>query len=483
MHRTIENFYQSLVDYMGCKYEDGYIQDKSENGPKILIDGKKVALPYMDVLKNPDGRAIIHPLNENYTNPETEAFSMIKRKLTLEVNLKLSTLIVSLISVAADVQLQRRAKSSRLLDLISSLGEMDNSVTDGLMSMIRKSKETNNEGFLLSFYLKKNGEYKGVPYSAIGKVNFHMYTELIKALEDKDYKVFGFKARKKDILSLIAIFEAIFPGINQQENYMDGTDNKVFRYLNMLLKISYTVTSRLNELSDLLQELDDDTLKFDYIKSNMDWTQTLEDLYGLTTEIRLIPSQDDIVSEAKHLKLNESKAAEQKPQQGFNPSMVKPTEMATTEHYPPNPVQQVPQPVQPRELSPEDILNGRVYPNQPVMVQQPMMQPGWGQPQPMVQQPPMPSWMVAETMPNPMMNQPVMMQQPMMQQPMGQPGWGQPQFPQQPMGQPGWGQPQPMMQGYQQPMMQPGWGQPQPGWVQEGLSYNPAFASKTSAPW
>ena len=469
LNPNIEKFYLSILDYAGIKFEDNIFKNKDEKLGDITIDDKHITLPYFNNLKNPDGKIIFHPLNENYVNPETTLFNLYKKKLVLEINLKLSYMIINLITVASDVQMQQKIRSTKLLEAVTSIGEVDHSLIEAFLNLVKASKKVNEHSFILDIFLKKNGEIKDVPYAAIGKVNFILPNEIIKALDgkDKEYKVYGCKLRKKDLLALNNIFNVIFPGFTDPNVYVEGTDNKIFRLLNILLKTSYIVTNRINELVDLLETLKEPTLNLDDCKFNHEWTEIIETLYGMNNEIRLIPNQTDAEVEAKHLKVDESKAknvsVNTNPPE-FNPNNIP---QNTTPQQPVYTQQQVMQPQpqmsQPRQLTPEEIIRGNLQP-------QPVMQPSMMMP--MAQQPTFtPSWVIQETMQqNPQQG---MMQQPMMQQPMMQPGMMQPIM--QPMMQPG--MMQPMMQPgmMQQPMMQPGMMQQPMMQQSSGLTLNPHF--------
>ncbi|NTV77643.1 MAG: hypothetical protein HGA25_00490 [Clostridiales bacterium] len=377
LNPTMDKFYLSMLGYAGLSFDDNVIKNTNDQLGDITIDGKHLTLPYYDNLKNPNGRMIIHPLNESYTNPETTVFNFYKKRLVLELNLKLSYMIVNLITVASDVQIQQRIKSSKLINIISNIGETDMILNENFANVLRASKKVNSEAFLFDIFLKKNGEINDTPFAAIGKINFIMANEITKSLEDKDreYKVFGYKLRKKDLLALTNIFNILFPEFTDKVKYSEGTDNKVFRYLNILMKTSYMIADRLNELCELMEELKEPTLRLVDCYSDMDWVRQLDDLYGMAGEIRLIPNQLDLVAESQHkLSIDETRAAvaetvQPVQRQEFVPMQHQPVPVAS-------PVQQ--QPVQQQQvLTAEDIVRGNLSnPNVGVMQPGTMMMPG-----------------------------------------------------------------------------------------------------------
>lgn len=406
LHPTIEKFYLSILDYAGLKYEDGIIKNKDDKLGDFTIDGKYLTLPYFSNLKNPNGRLIFHPLNENYTNPENSVFNAYKRKLTFELNLKLTSLVINMINLSSEATLQQRIKSSQLIKMLSEMPEMDNSTIEHFLNIIKHSKKENDVSFLFDIFLKKNGKINDVPYAAIGKINFVIYKELQKALESSEYKVFKAKVRKKDILALIAIFNVIFPDIENEESYSDGTDNKVFRYLNALLKVSYLVSKPMNDLNEMLKELNEPSMMCEENTINLEWVDYLESLYDLTNEIRLIPNQVDIAVEAKQkLQVNESKVKtleEPSNTKTYVPNEVKETQSPMPQLTPTGQV--ATQATNQRPLTPEEVVKAALnnpYPINPTMQpnftqqanvplmpfnQMPTMIPSWAQQEMMMQQ-------------------------------------------------------------------------------------------------
>ena len=454
LNPTIEKFYLDILDFAGLKSENAKIVNKDDTLGDITIDAAHLYLPYYEVLKNPPGH-IFHLLNENYANPETSQFKTYKSRLTLELNLKLSYMIINLVTIANDSILQNKVKSTKLIELLTNIGEIDMGVIDTFMQLIKASKKVNETGYLVDIYLKKNGSIGNDTFSAIGKINFKFYKEIVKALADKEngYRAFGVKCKKKDLVALCNIFEVLFDDINNEEKYTCGTDNRIFRFLDVLLRSAYIVASKINDLTELLSGIDDESLRISECKFNLDWVETLPKLYNMAQEIRLIPSQTNIEQETKHKladyksdkdnsvvndtntytpqqppQVNQPQVSQPQPQ-SFNPNMVAMTNAQNTAVAPQPQNTQPPQP-----LSPEDIIKASlnapqypVAPNVAMMQPMPMMQPMMPQ-QLMMPQQPVPSW--------------VMAQSPQMQ----------PMYPMQPM------QPmQPMMQPMQpmQPMMQP----------------------------
>ena len=431
LNPIMDAFYQGILTYAGLGLEDNVVVNINKEIGGFSIDGKAISLPYFDELKNPEGKMFFHLLNENYTNPESTMFLLYKRRLTLELNLKVMKLIASLLTVMIEPTIQRKIQTPELIELIGNFGETDGTLLQSIPGLTSASKKQNAEAFLFDIFLKKNATIGETPYSATGRINFLLPKEVSKAIDDpeKEYKVYGYKLRKKDLIVLNNMFRTLFPDFENPELYIEGSDNKIFRYLNVLLKVSYQITARVNQIATLLSTLNDATIPVDEMMSDHSWTEKMQELYSMATEIRLIPNQTDVRQEAKsstRLNLDESAAAKASPASPM-PSPV-PVAPVTPPSFNPTAMQPpVSQPVAapvavPQNAAPsaEDILYGRARsPQQQQMMQMPMMQPQMYQMQvPMQpQQPPMPAWAMREQMVNNGVPQPQMYQQPMVAMP------------------------------------------------------------------
>lgn len=423
LNPIIKDFYNSILNYAGLKYDDAcnYIINTNLKMGDLEVNGKKITLPFQSNLKNPNGRAFFHPLNENYISPESPVFLLFKKRLVCELNIKLSQLIINLIHVANSVDLQNNITDPSLIELISTIKGADLTLVENFCSIIVKSKVTNDEAFIFDIFLKKNGEIKGTPYAATGTVLFNMQKELTFAINDpaKDSRMFGFKLRKKDLASLQAILSALFGDTSQLSDYTQGSNNKVFRYLNILLSTSYMMSNIINKIAEKLVVIDDNTLMAKDSISDHEWVTLLPKIYELTNEIRNIPNQDEFVVDNKtpyhaapveRINIDESKVANEQQVQQIQQVSVPQTAPQAPVLHPWLPQQQMPQAMPQQMAGPmsvEDIIKQRSQATMLGHAYQPPVQQYVQQ-----QQIPVPNWIAASNM----QQQPQMvMQQPMLQ--------------------------------------------------------------------
>lgn len=349
LDKTIEGFYLSILDYAGLTSDKGSIIEKGSNPSDFLVDGKPMKLPYFELLKNEPDSLFFHPLNEDYSNPEDIQFTKYKQRLLLELNGKLVGLLGALINIAVEPSLQDNISSPRAISIISSLGDVDMKTLEALMSICSDSIKEHGVSYLFDIYIKKNGKVGNEAYSSIGKINFRLYKEIRKGLDDpnKEYKVSGRKLRKKDLVALTALFENIFPNINEEGEWTVGSNNKIFRFLHVLLTSSYMVSNVILELKEDLKGVNLEDLTNGNLDINLDWTDMIQDLLGMSAIIRAIPNQRDakresVVNKVKKLNYDESQARVETP--SFDPSQLSQEARSGFSNRVPAPVPPQPQP-------------------------------------------------------------------------------------------------------------------------------------------
>lgn len=492
MEKQIEKFYLSMLDYAGLKYEDGVIKNKDQSMPELTIDGEPLTLPYFENTKHPNGRRVFHLLNEAYNTPYTDVFNIYKKRLTVEINLRISSLVLNLITIASDAVIQQKITNSEAAKLISNLPQPDPVMLEMFVKTIKESKRKYDEDFIVGFQTKVGGNYKGNPYKGTCVAVFNYLNEVSNAIDKGSSSFINLKVRKKDLVFMDALLRVIFEEADDTDNYTGYSDSKVFRMLHCFLSSTAIISNRLNKIAEILNEVDGDIgYKLKEIVTDTSFINHMQDLEKLTKHIRIIGSDTQTVQSKEETKEKEI------PQ--FNTSTL------TNSNPAPQMSNQPLQQQQPQQLSPEDIIRSSIggqvmqpgaWPQQMyTQVQQPM-QPQMYQPTMAAPTQPIPGWMREEMMRNQMVNNPQAAQQmyPQAQQPMQQiyqQPMQQPQMymtTQQPIQQPMYQQPmlsqqqvvmtpqgpmmiqQPMQQIYQQP-------------TQEGLQINPALFNRAQAPY
>jgi len=488
MNNNIEIFYREILALAGLTVDETGIIHRidKELGP-FTISGKQAALATPDNLKRMDLH-VFHPLNENWMDGRGETFTAYAEQLMFTTNKRLLALAANILEISLSVDIQKRLNSSAL-NIISTLGQVDAKFYDTFFKIAGKAVKTFKNGYLVNYNVKKNAQGPDkVKHAAVGVLVFPLYDEFKKEPE----RVLGVNLRQKDIEPLDALFKLINPNVDEPEHYTSYNNNKIFRYLEALLTVSYKLYDEYNKTYQTLKDVLDDQVEY----VSLGWYDRIKDLENDVNDIRYIPNQDKPGAAEKRIaKIEEQHKEETRHNahdmvnQVMHNVPVPASQTTARQQSVAQPSYQHPQQVQQPSYQPptsEQILQARMNGQDISAMQRPVMQPMYQQPvtanippwaeQPVQQMHPgiTPEQIIQAQSGGPMMSgygspsMPAWVSEPQMdprdQYQLGhmaqQPMYQQPGYPQPMMQQPMYQQP-----GYPQPMMQ------QPMYPQQNYGY------------
>lgn len=283
MSEKLNEIYRSILSFAGMEADSqGFITTGMEGKRSpAIINGAQLVLPMSAHLRNSDPkvRMIYHPLTENILRGESEIIAKMKSVINVRLNYTLATVAVNLINLVASPEFHSRL-SPEQQELLTSVSDADEKSQANFVSIMVKGIKTSPERVFTNVYLKRGGTFKGKRYSRVGIVSFPFYEQLIKN------EVEG--VRVKDIKTFKQVFEFMFPGINDPEEYNFGSESHVAPYLEALMRSAANVASRLNDLLTMYSEFIDEA---DKIMFDSEWMEYFQDLNALLPEIRKVPVQ------------------------------------------------------------------------------------------------------------------------------------------------------------------------------------------------
>lgn len=283
------DFYTDVLDYCNIvEGDDQFLSAKSLDGETeqsaIQVGDKKILLPRRENFKGFDAEKTLmfHPLREYIERGESDLVKRLRRCINIRINVTTFCLMSELIGIIASPA-QHAKLSPEQRELILGAAELDAKSTELYIKVIGKLYTANPTAVFANLYLKKAGTYRGERHARVGVVNFGFY-EQFKAVQDNK----GLRAAEKE--GFPKVFQFMFPGTpDDLEAYNSYSDSRTAPWFECLLRTSYVVTSRLNELIDLYEPfLSKETRD---CRFNHDWVETLDNLDSLSKEIALIPMQ------------------------------------------------------------------------------------------------------------------------------------------------------------------------------------------------
>ena len=277
------DIYASILKFVGLEADQhGYINTVINNSKEpATINGLQMIMPTTDHLRNfkPTEEIIFHPLTENSLRGESEVLQKIKLTLNVKLNYTIGIIAQNLLNIIASPEVHSSLTPEQFELLLSVKDADEKSVTNFTSCMVTGAK-TRSDRLFINIYLKRGGSHRNKRYARVGVTSFPFYYEL---LNDKVDKI-----RVKDKETFKQLFQFMFPGIDDEEEYNYGSSCQVAPYLDSLLKTATITAARLNDLVSLYKEHIDDA---DELVFESNWLEYFDDLNALSQQIRDIPVQ------------------------------------------------------------------------------------------------------------------------------------------------------------------------------------------------
>lgn len=279
----LTKLYQSILSYCSMEVNDQHEVDVvlDDDRKPATIEGRRLVMPTEENLRNyhPEKSIVFHPLQEFVDRGESEVVKKLRHHLNIRINYTIFTVATALFRLVASPALHKEL-SPEQRELLLSLHSVDANTEAHFVDFVLKRYSELSNRFFTNIYLKKAGKYQGEKHARVGIVTFPYY----EMLQNTDAKL-----RKSDQESFLAMIEFMFPeSKTESEAYNNFSDCRDAPWLDALLKTSYRLTSRINELLALYKKYieDSDSFLFDHF-----WVEGMDNIESYRTEIRRIPSQ------------------------------------------------------------------------------------------------------------------------------------------------------------------------------------------------
>lgn len=291
MAEKLNNLYKSILSFASMKANaDGkvmldYIFDEEsekEDFP-VKIEGRELVLPTEAQLKayHPEKVVVFHPLQEFVNRGESEVVKLLRYQLNVRLNYTILVVASGLLKLVTSPALHRQLTPEQR-ELLLAVKASDVTLPARFTEFCVKHYTKATSSFFCNIYLKKAGTFQGQKHARVGVVHFPYYD----LFEQEDIK---FKKGDAEVFKSILTF--MFPDSDtpNSEAYNNFSDHRDAPWLDCLLKTSYNIAQRLNELVKLYNTLLDPGYKTYLFEDS--WVEPMENLEPYRAEIRMIPSQ------------------------------------------------------------------------------------------------------------------------------------------------------------------------------------------------
>lgn len=323
--KSLNELYESMLNSVGMTADSqGFVSTVlpgSSTAKPYTIDGKRLVLPVPEQLQQPDwsGRIGFHPLLQKVQEGESRVVEKFRDRMNAYADFMTGMLFIDIAQLACD-----DAKHMDLTPVQSAyLGpfkDADEKFTKFLVSMVSAPRTNKKNLEFVRFSLIKGREWQGKKRARVAVLHFPLYEALPK--DGKGVTILGHKLRQADVRMIRAMYEHLFPGIGDKEQWEVPSDSLIAASMEALM----TLYSKYIEVHNTAVEiLADHTNSSTELLIVNDWREDIAKLPEYLPEIRKIPwlegtapGRVDIASAPTHINANTA------------PTRVAPTPAATT---------------------------------------------------------------------------------------------------------------------------------------------------------
>jgi hypothetical protein len=263
------------------------LDDGSGSAIPLTINNAVMFLPTPELLQsgNINGKIIFHPVWESAVRKDSIIFKRLSEVFRLRAQHVLGSLMENLMMIAAEHDKHQllSPEQSRFLSILPNADAKSRAAIKKVMDSLGPKSGKK----LVTFFLKKNGVYKGAECRRLAKVSFPLMDERGSA----DSHLFGISAscmtvgRKKEILDLL---EFILPGILNDE-YSYGTNELMAPNLRAICGAYFNIMSALNNVVNAYRDVLTDAHT---LVTKLDWYDSVDQFNAYKNAAPLFPGNE-----------------------------------------------------------------------------------------------------------------------------------------------------------------------------------------------
>ena len=229
--------------------EDGDVQEIP-----LKYAGKNIIFPEKQFINDPqnkdEGVITLHPLSESTIRGTSEVLDILRKAAIIRLCYVGDFILKRAVTLNHNVSMDENFKfNHKLSTLFSEVPEIDQKFV-GWFDKLMEVTATDSSKRIFNIYFKREGEIGRNRYTRVCVISSPLYDELMMVNNTKE--IFGVEApRKKDIQTLIAIMESIFPKLKGNE-YISGSSSAVAPTLIAFMEALSMIGKSLNKTLEIL---------------------------------------------------------------------------------------------------------------------------------------------------------------------------------------------------------------------------------------
>lgn len=291
------HFYKQVLDFAGMSVdENGFVHSFGVDRPVVTVEDKVMVIPTRTQLASlSDDKEVFHPLTEDVFLAMPKYLRTYLYRLNGVLNVRFAELLVELYnfvnSSAKDSALSENPARLQILRNVQGT-EASEKKTEEFVMFVAKQLSENPSGCFLEISAARGALYKGKKQARVGFTAFKLYHELKEDLTKlrKDAKFKNLCKENNQIL--VQLYEAIFPGLDQPEEYNWPYETGPYPFFTTILNTALRLAIELNRVTDAFEGVSDT----DLTPLPLDWVSTFEDKTELAKIGRMVGRLDNDVA-------------------------------------------------------------------------------------------------------------------------------------------------------------------------------------------
>lgn len=290
MSKKILDIYNNIANSIGWHVDEtGFISAMlpgADKGDPVTSGQHRLVMPYPEQLKIHDwsNRYAFHPFLQSVVGGDSPVMEKTRQRATTYMNFVVGFVFMSLAKLANNKK-EHAALTPEQAAYLKPFSDADQTLIDHLHSILKLDATHKNHREFVRFSIVKGRTWKGAKRARVASAQFPVYEAL--SADDFDRNFCGIKMRVKDVRMIRQMYEHIFPGIEEKEEWERGSDNQsVAPSIETLLHVYARTAICVNKVID---DFGDALPGTEYVRIPLDWIDDISDMPSLLPEIRQIP--------------------------------------------------------------------------------------------------------------------------------------------------------------------------------------------------
>lgn len=313
MSKKILELYDAIAASVGWySDEQGFISEifpGGEKGDPVTHGQHRLVMPVDEQLRIHDWskRYAFHPLLQSRVGGDSPVMDKLRNRTNAYGNYVLGAVIMFLARLAADKK-KHSSLTPEQAAYLKPFSEADQTLVEKLHQILKLDQTHKNHREYVRFTLVKGQTWNGKKRARVATAHFTVYETLSQDNFDRNFC--GISLRVKDVKMIRAMYEHIFPNVDDREEWKRGSDDSsIAPSIESLMQIYARVATCINKVID---DMGDALPGGEFLRIPLNWVDDFSNLPALMPEIRKIPllegnvARGSIASEADTPKITAS---------------------------------------------------------------------------------------------------------------------------------------------------------------------------------